>query len=634
MTLLEMIQSPRDIKNLSYSELEVLAQEVRERIIDVMAINGGHLASGLGAVELTIALHAVFDSPKDRFIFDVGHQCYPHKILTGRNDRFHTVRKYEGLSGFFHPEESEHDPFYTGHAGPALSLALGMATARDLQGKDDTIIPVFGDATLTCGLLYEAFNNIPKTLKNFIIILNDNDMSISKNVGAVTQILSRLINSPTTNRLCHELGETLSKIPSVGNTLAEGGGKIKRSLKDLVSGATLFEQFNMSYVGPIDGHDIRKMIEILQAVKESPKAILLHLRTVKGQGMKKAIENPVSYHGVKPFDKVTGTMHKQSETSSTFPQVFGKTMLEMAKEDDSIIVITPAMPAGSCLTKMMEQFPKRCIDVGIAEGHSVTYAGGIARNGSFKVMVSIYSTFLQRALDNVYHDVCIQNLPVVFAIDRAGIAGGDGITHNGIYDIGFLNEMPNMIIAGPRDAQVLTELLHDCFDWKQPTAIRYPNLPTPSPKKEYMVRRPVGKGEVLSQGNTVCIVTLGTMASVGLELKELLKQLGYEATVIDPIFVKPLDEPLLFEALSSHHYLITIEEHSLKGGLASIMNSFVVQNGFEHLCVTNFGIPETFIHHGSHQELSQKLGLTAEQIYESLIKKEVFVINPKSEALK
>ena len=464
------------LNKMSLEELESLATDIRNRIIDVMAVNGGHLASNLGAVELTIALHKVFNSPTDQFVFDVGHQSYPHKILTGRNDKFESVRQFEGMSGFCHPKESEHDTFYTGHAGPALSLALGLAKSRDLANENHTVIPIIGDATLTCGLLYEAFNNIPKDLKNFIVILNDNEMSIAKNVGAITQILSRMVNNPATNKFCHELGDILEKIPSIGESIASGGGKLKRSIKNLVSGATFFEQFNLAYVGPTDGHNIGKLISILEKVKDSPKPVLLHVRTEKGHGMKMAAANPVSYHGVKPFDKVTGEMHPVKKT--TFPKIFGKAMVEQAESDPNLVVITPAMPAGSCLTEMMQKHPKRCLDVGIAEGHSVTFAGGIAKTQKQNVMVSIYSTFLQRAMDNLYHDVIIQESPLVLAIDRAGVAGGDGITHNGIYDIGFLNEMPGMVITQPRDGRVLKELLNNCFEWKQPAAIRYPNLAT------------------------------------------------------------------------------------------------------------------------------------------------------------
>ncbi|MDN3504073.1 MAG: 1-deoxy-D-xylulose-5-phosphate synthase [Rhabdochlamydiaceae bacterium] len=615
---LDSISSPDDIKHLSLSELESLAKECKARIIDVMAINGGHLASNLGSIELTIAMHKVFNSPKDRFVFDVGHQCYTHKLLTGRNNRFETVRQSEGLSGFCHPKESEHDPFYTGHAGAAFSQSLGLAKSRDLKGNDHHILPLIGDATLTCGLLYEAFNNIPKDLKNFIVILNDNEMSIAKNVGAITQILGKMINSPASNKFCHEFGEALSKIPSFGDYLADSGGKLKRSLKNLVSGATFFEQFHMAYVGPIDGHNLGKVIETLEAVKNSPRPVILHLKTVKGHGMEMAAANPVSYHGVKPFDKVTCLMHKAKEVKPTFPKIFGKEIAKLAKKDPSFVVVTPAMPAGSCLSELMINMPNRCIDVGIAEGHSLTYAAGIARDGNHNVMVSIYSTFLQRGLDNLYHDICIQEIPVVLAIDRGGLAGGDGITHNGIYDIGFLNEMPNMVIAQPRNGQLLKELLNVCFDWKRPTAIRYPNLPTNAPSDNVMKTIELGKAELLHDGDEICIITLGHMSKVGDELRLLLKEKGYNPTLIDPIFVKPLDKELLLQTFATHKLVITIEEHSIKGGLGSIINDFILQNGLHHLEVANFGVADEFIQHGSHSYLSEKLGLTAPQICETL----------------
>ena len=614
--------SPDQLKSMSLDELKALSEAIRSRIIDVMAKNGGHLASSLGAVELIVALHKVFDSPKDKFVFDVGHQCYAHKILTGRNDTFESVRQFEGQSGFCHPAESEHDAFFTGHAGPALSSALGLAKSRDLAQSDETVIPVIGDATLTCGLLYEALNNVPKELKKFIVILNDNDMSIAKNVGAVTQILSRMINSPATNKFCHELGDILEKIPSVGDTLASGGGKLKRSLKNLVSGATFFEQFNLAYVGPEDGHDLGKLIALFEKVKGSPKPVLVHLRTVKGKGMEKAVENPVSYHGVKPFDKVSGEMHKPKSSAPTFPKVFGKLMCAIADRDPNLVVVTPAMPAGSCLTHMMKEHPERCIDVGIAEGHSATFAGGIAKSERQNVVLSIYSTFMQRAFDNIYHDVCIQEIPLVMAIDRAGIAGGDGITHNGIYDIGFLSEMPNMVIAQPRDGRVMRELFDVCFDWKRPTAIRYPNLPTVD--EEPQVKRKLGQAEVLQEGAEVAIVTLGHMANIGHELCEAFEQTGVTPTLIDPVFVKPLDEALFERVLSSHQHLIVIEEHSKQGGLGTILNRFIQEKGLSHLRVDHFGIPDQFVHHGSHGQILKALKLTSAQIFEQ-VRKEVLV---------
>ncbi|MCB1116398.1 MAG: 1-deoxy-D-xylulose-5-phosphate synthase, partial [Chlamydiia bacterium] len=388
--LLDTISHPQDLKKLSIDELKMLAQEIRSRIIDVLSKTGGHLSSNLGIVELTIALHRTFESPKDKFIFDVGHQSYVHKLLTGRNPRFPTIRQSEGLSGFIDPKESPHDLVYTGHAGNALSLALGMAKNRDLRGKEEMIVPILGDAALTCGLTLEAMNNIPRKLKNFTVILNDNAMSISKNVGAITNILSRFFNSPTANNIYEDLAKIVSKIPGYGETLAKHGHALKESMKNLISTAPFFEQFGLSYVGPIDGHDIKKLTETLEALKDKPRPTIVHVLTVKGQGLKHAINNPTPFHGARPFDRVTGEFHPPKKSAPSFPKIFGTHLTKLAEEDPSIVAVTPAMPVGSCIDSFMKKMPGRCIDVGIAEGHSLSYAGGIALNGKLKVVASIY----------------------------------------------------------------------------------------------------------------------------------------------------------------------------------------------------------------------------------------------------
>lgn len=616
--LLSSIDEPSKLKSLNSDELKDLATEIRQRIIDTLAITGGHLASNLGVVELTVAMHAVFDSPVDKFIFDVSHQSYPHKLLTGRQDKFGKIRQFKGLCGFSHPKESPHDHFFAGHAGTALSLALGAAKNRDLSGRDEHVLPILGDASLTCGLTLEALNNIPKDLKNFIVILNDNNMSISKNVGAITNILSRFINNPTSNKIYNEIENLLSKIPNLGGFLAKQGLKVKESIKNLVSTAPFFEQFGLSYVGPIDGHDIEQLLAVFQALKECPKPVLLHVLTVKGKGMETAINDPICYHGCKPFDKVTGKFHATPNAKPTFPQIFGAHILKMADEDASLVAITPAMPAGSCLEEFMDKHPNRCLDVGIAEGHSVTFGGGIAYGKKLKVVCSIYSTFLQRALDNLFHDVCLQELPVVFAIDRAGISGPDGSTHHGIYDIGFLNAMPNMVICQPRDGQVLKELMQSAFSWNRPVAIRYPNMATEESDLP-LQKRELGASEILRSGKQVAILALGHMCQTGLQVADLLQPYGIEATVIDPVFVKPLDAELLCRIFSSHTYIITIEEHSMSVGLCSIINSFIVRNGFTHLSVANFGIPDMFLEQGSHKEIIKEIGLTPDAITKRVV---------------
>ncbi len=627
---LSKINSPDDVKTLSLHELESLAVEIRHRIIEVLSLNGGHLASNLGIVELTLALHSVFNSPEDKLIWDVSHQTYVHKLMTGRNDRFHQIRQFKGLCGFCHPKESPHDHFHAGHAGTALSLALGVAKNRDLTKRQEYIIPIIGDATLTCGLTLEALNNMSRELKKFIVILNDNAMSISQNVGAITQILSRLLSNPTTNKIYQELDTIVSKIPSYGPMLSHQGHKITESLKNLVSPAPFFEQYGLSYIGPIDGHDIKKLIAILEGVKDSSWPVIIHVLTRKGQGMDEAIKNPISYHGAKPFSRDTGKFLPTPVNKPTFPKIFGSHLLKMAENDPSLIAVTPAMSAGSCLDEFMKKFPDRCLDVGIAESHAVTFAGGIAYGSKMKVVVSIYATFLQRAFDNLFHDVCLQELPVIFAIDRAGISGPDGATHHGVYDISFLNAMPNMIITQPRNGQVLKELMESAFSWKRPAAIRYPNMVTDDSTAP-LQERELGKGDLLAEGNDLLIIALGHMNSVALQTKAILEEQGIQTAVFDPVFLKPLDSEQLARLFVKHQKIVTLEEHSVICGLGSIINNFIVKNSCQLIQILNLGIPESFIEHGSHGEIMNELGLTPPKIAKQILHHFSFL--PEKESL-
>lgn len=608
-----MIQSPEDLKKLTFQEMNLLAAQIRTRIIDVMSINGGHLGSNLGSIELTLALHKVFDSPVDKFIWDVSHQTYTHKIITGRNDQFDKIRQHKGLCGFGCPKESPHDHFYAGHAGTALSLALGVAKNRDLSGRKEHVIPVIGDATLTCGMSLEALNNISRHLERFVVILNDNNMSISKNVGAITHILSRILSNPTTNKLIHDLESMVAKIPTVGASLSKHGHKLTESMKHLVSPAAFFEQYHLSYIGPVDGHDIKKMVELFEGLKDVSWPVIVHVMTNKGHGMDEAIKNPVSYHGAKPFNPMTGKFLPTPNVGPTFPKVFGAHILKMAEKDPSLVCITPAMSAGSCLDDFMHKFPERCLDVGIAEGHAVTFSGGLAYGGKAKVVTSIYSTFLQRAFDNLFHDVCLQELPVVFAIDRAGISGPDGSTHHGIYDISFLNAMPNMVIAQPRDGHVLKELLESSFSWGRPSAIRYPNMST-TELDAPIKKRALGKGELLAEGRELLLVGLGHMNGAALKVREILLPLGINASVLDPVFVKPLDSELICSLLMTHNKIVTLEEHSVQSGLGAILNHFLVSQGYSQIQVLNFGVPETFVEQGSHSDLMKEMGLVPDKI--------------------
>lgn len=614
---LSQIKDPSDLKKLSLPKLKALSKEVRQRIIEVLAQNGGHLASNLGTVELTLALHTVFNSPEDRFIFDVSHQAYTHKLVTGRNDsRFDNIRKAKGLSGFAHPKESPHDHFYAGHAGTALSLALGMAKARDVVGSQEHVVPIIGDAALTCGLSLEALNNISRDLKRFVVILNDNAMSISRNVGGITHILSRLISNPTTNKWIYDVEGLLAKIPGCGRKLAKQGQRLTESVKNLVSPASFFEHFGLSYIGPIDGHDLKKLIAVLKAVKELPMPVILHVFTQKGHGLEQAEKDPITYHGVKPFDPQTCEFLPSSSKQPTFPKIFGKHLVKMGEKDKTVSIVTPAMSLGSCLDPFMNKFPERAWDVGIAEGHAVTFAGGLAKTQQLKVFCSVYATFLQRAFDNLFQDVCLQEIPVVFAVDRAGLATSDGATHHGIYDIGFLKTMPNMVICQPRDGDVLKELMEAAFTWNRPVAIRYPNIATTETDRPLMYR-PLGKAEILAEGDDLVILALGHLCDAALKLRALLAKKGITATVVDPIFVKPLDIELLSTLLLKHQKIVTIEEHSLKGGLASEVNSFLASFGFLQTQVLNFGIPERFLDHA--ETLHDEIGLTPEKMAQKIM---------------
>lgn len=616
--ILKNIRSPDGVKTLSLPALTQLAAEIRSKIIEVLSVNGGHLGSNLGVVELTLALHHVFNSPEDKLIWDVSHQTYVHKLLTGRYDRFHTIRQFKGLCGFSHPKESSHDHFHAGHAGTALSLALGVAKNRELNKRQEYVIPIIGDATLTCGVSLEALNNIPEDLKRFIVILNDNAMSISENVGAITNILSRILSNPLTNKLHQELDSIVNKIPNYGSTLSKQGHRLTEALKNFVSPAVFFEHYGLSYIGPIDGHDIKKLIEVFEKIKDSQWPVVVHVLTKKGLGLEEAIKNPVSYHGAKPFDIDTGKFVPATSNKPTFPKIFGTHLLAMAMKDSSIVAVTPAMSAGSCLEEFMVKFPDRCLDVGIAESHAITYCGGIAYGNKMKVVASIYATFLQRAFDNLFHDVCLQELPIVFAIDRAGISGPDGATHHGIYDISFLNAMPNMVITQPRNGHVLKELLESAFSWQRPTAIRYPNMATEE-STQPLVYRALGKGEVLIEGCDLLIIGLGHMNNTALSVQQALLEKNIQATVLDPIFVKPLDSELFCKLLLTHSKIVTIEEHSVVSGMGAIVNNFLMTNGFNHIQVLNCGIPEAFLDQGSHVALINEIGLTPEKITQRIL---------------
>ncbi|WP_213357939.1 1-deoxy-D-xylulose-5-phosphate synthase [Chlamydiifrater phoenicopteri] len=623
VNLLDKVLSPEHLRQLSPSDLPLLAEEIRHKIVYVLSQTGGHLSSNLGCVELSLAMHYVFNSPQDKFVFDVGHQCYTHKLITGRNDqRFCNIRKNDGLSGFSNPEESPHDLFYTGHAGNALSLALGLAETEKQQQSNNHVLCFIGDAALSCGLTLEALNNIPDNLENFVIILNDNKMSISENVGSTARILSKLLNHPTAGKLRNKIGRWLRKIPRCGSKLEKRGRQVSISLKNLFCPAPFFEQFGLSYVGPVDGHNITKLVTLLEAVKNQPFPVIIHAVTTKGKGFDDAQENPAAYHGVapsfckkahlKPEDcREVAVVTKQKES---FPQIFGRTVCELAAAHPSLSVVTPAMSLGSCLEDFKKSFPDNFYDVGIAEGHAVAFSGGMAKLKQGKVICSIYSTFLLRALDNLFHDVCMQKIPVVFAIDRAGLAFEDGRSHHGIYDLAFLRAMPDMIIAQPRNGNILRDLLFSSMDWNYPSAIRYPKVATESSKHPPILRHP-GSAEILHQGEDILIIALGHTYQKALQLRAKLLEQGISPTIMDPIFIKPLDTHSLSLLLMTHSKIVTIEEHSLKGGLASEINDFLISFGFGKSQVLSFGVPDQFLNHDSAEAMYKSIGMDVETMF-------------------
>jgi 1-deoxy-D-xylulose-5-phosphate synthase len=611
-SILSQIKGPDDVKKLSLTQLKFLAEEIRNTIIKTVACNSGHLASNLGIVELSIALHYVFHSPHDKIIFDTSHQTYAHKILTGRYDNFASLRKKGGISGFAHHLESPHDHFSIGHAGTAISSALGLCEQRNILHDNEHVIAVIGDGSLTCGLTLEAINNIPSSLSKLIIILNDNKMAISPSVGNIKNILSHILNSPTSNKMYESIKRMILKIPACGGNIAKHCKKLLQSFRGLLTPSLFFEQFNLAYVGPIDGHDTKRLIETLKAMKDFSRPVLIHVLTNKGQGMPIARENPLSYHSAAPFDIETGKF--LSSSTYKFCHIFGEYLLQKAQQDETIFAITPAMLVGSGLMSFKDKFPKRCIDVGIAEGHALTFSAALALKGKLKVVTSIYSTFLQRAFDNILQDVAMQNIPLIIAIDRAGLNAHDGCTHHGIYDIGLLNSMPNMNIVQPRNGTVLKEVLDLAFRINRPIAIRYPHLVVLE-NEDSKVERHLGKGEILYReeasdklGKRLLIVSLGHCYELAFKVKEKLLSYDITTTIVDPVFIKPLDELLFDELLKTHDYVVTIEEHAINCGFGSILNNFIIQNGYA-VKVINMGIGDTFVQHGNREELLKDVGL-------------------------
>ncbi len=621
MGFLERVNSPEDLKGLSIDELNELASEIRRYMIEVLSKNGGHVAPNLGAVELTLALHYVFNSPTDRLIWDVGHQAYVHKIITGRREAFKTIRQYGGISGFLKRDESPHDIFGAGHAGTALSAAMGVVIARDMKGEDWKVVAIVGDGALTAGMALEALNQIGQLKKDMIIILNDNKMSIDENVGALSNYFAKLVTSPVYDRFKEDVWELLGKLPSKYLSLRarEVARKIKETLQHFAVPSILFEELGYRYVGPFDGHDIKLLIDNLNRVKNLKGPTIVHVITVKGKGYEPAEKNPEYFHGLGPFDPETGKPLPKKDTRPRYTKVFGQTLLEFAKKDPKIIAITAAMPLGTGLNYIRDELPDQYIDVGIAEQHAVTLAGGLAVEG-MKPFATIYSTFLQRAFDQIIHDIALQKLPVRFAIDRGGLVGEDGPTHHGVFDLSYLRMIPNMVVMAPRDGEQLRDMIRTAVEYNEgPIAFRYPRDKVPF--EPDMSREPqpvpIGKGEILKEDGDVLVLAIGAMVLPSLEAAKKLAEKGFDLKVVDARFVKPLDEELILDLASSAKAIITVEENALLGGFGSAVLELLASKGVMKPTL-NIGIPDKFIEHGPRAVLLEKVGLDASGIANSI----------------
>jgi len=609
--ILAQLKSPDDLKQLSPAELKQLAGELREQIIATVATNGGHLGSSLGVVELTLALHRVFNSPRDRIVWDVGHQAYAHKLLTGRLEKFHTLRQLNGISGFPKRQESEHDVFDVGHSSTSISAALGMAAAVDLAGGDEKIIAVIGDGSLTAGMAFEALNHAGHLKKNLIVILNDNEMSISPNVGALSSFLSRKLTSDTFIRFKKETENLLSYVPGFGRDLVNLAKRAEESFKGFITPGMLFEGFGFDYFGPLDGHNLSELLVTLKNVSNIKGPVILHVLTKKGKGYQPAEDDPPKYHGVGPFDPETGAVKGGKPGSAvSYTGVFGETLVDLAREDQRIVAITAAMAEGTGLNKFAASFPERFFDVGIAEQHAVTFAAGLACRG-LRPVVTIYSTFMQRAYDSVLHDVCLQNLPVTFAMDRGGLVGADGPTHHGVFDLSFLRHIPNLTFVVPRNEVELRRTMKTAALSDGPFAYRYPRgngvgLPLDGAIDPFEI----GKGELLRKGKDALIIAVGVMVNEALEAAKLLSEQGIEVAVADARFVKPLDTNLILEQAGQVPLVVTAEENVLQGGFGSAVLELLSDAGLNPHII-RIGIPDQFVEQGTQAELRTQLGINA-----------------------
>ena len=605
--ILEKINTPNDIKKLSPEELHVLATEIREFLIENLSVTGGHLASNLGSVELTIALHLIMDFPEDKLIFDVGHQSYTHKILTGRKGDFKTLRSYGGLSGFPSISESKSDAFGTGHASTSISAGLGMAYARDITGADYKVVSVIGDGALTGGLALEGINNSSALKSNLTIILNDNKMSISPNVGGMSQELSKLRTSPKYTDLKYDITASLEKIPVYGEKLVANIRRTKNGMKQLFVPGMLFEEMGIMYLGPVDGHDVNAMVRMFRRALSYKGVVLVHVVTHKGKGYAPAEKHPARFHGTAPFDLETGIPKKKCQPGYT--DIFSTVMKKMGQRDDKVVAITAAMEDGTGLRRFHNSFPERFFDVGIAEEHAVTFAAGLATQG-LKPVFAVYSTFLQRAYDELLHDVCLQNLHVIFAIDRAGIVGTDGATHQGIFDLSYLLTIPNLTVMAPKNKWELSDMVKLALSMNGPVAIRYPKGNAYQGLKEYREPLRLGKSEEIYSGHSVLLYAIGSMVSVAEEARNLLLEKGLSVTLCNARFAMPLDRHYLIDAKNKYNLIVTLEENVLSGGFGEHVTEFLIQDKYKGE-IMNISIPTEYVTHGNRDLLLSRLGLDA-----------------------
>jgi len=623
VAILDRVRWPSDVRALSRAELKELAREVRDRHIDVVSEFGGHFGASLGVADLTVALHHVFETPKDKLVWDTGHQAYIHKILTGRNERFPTIRQHQGLAPFLSRKESEYDTFGAGHAATSISAALGMAAGRDVMGLDEKVVAIIGDGAMSCGLAYEALNNAGHTERDIIVVLNDNDMSIAPNVGAMNKYLTTMITNPVYNRVRNEVKSLLHRAPrSLGEVMESLAGKVEDGVKGLLVPGMLFEELGLRYVGPVDGHDMDSLVDTFTRVKGLGGPILVHVLTQKGKGYGPAEENPVKWHAASPFDKISGAGLKKAGGLPRYQNVFGEGLTELGRLDSRVVAITAAMPGGTSTGVFAAAFPERHFDVGIAEGHATTFAAGLATQG-VRPVVAIYSTFLQRGYDGIVHDVALQELPVVFCLDRAGIAGEDGPTHHGMLDINYMLGIPNMTVTAPRDGAEMLALLRLGIAWEEgPFSIRWPrdSVPAEVPSISEIPEVPYGKWEVLRDGSDVAVLAVGTMVLRALEAAEMLAAEGIEATVVDCRFLKPYDRDTLAKVVSEHDALLTVEEGTIVNGFGAFITREILDDpGLPVPArMQTHGIPDRFIEHGPRKVLLAELGLDPAGIAERM----------------